>query len=116
MTPRTATADAMDGFIPRGTQVTRKADLIGLLARWLQQSAAPTIGDVGSFGGTPWIHLDLGAHQITLNVDTKRAAVEKVVRAHQSASGPWPVIANRRGRINKVLPFTTSDPLPGWYA
>jgi hypothetical protein len=51
-----------------------------------------------------------------LNADTKRAAVEEVVRANGSVPGPWPVVANRRDRINKVLPFPSSDPLPGWYA
>lgn len=116
MAPSTAAVTAADGFIPRGTRVSGKAQLMDLLRRWLQESSAPTIGDVGSFGGKPLIHVDLGAHQVALNADTKRVAVEEVVRSSGPIPGPWPVVANRRGHINKVLPFPTNSPLPGWYA
>lgn len=29
---------------------------------------------------------------------------------------PWEVIANQRGRFNKVVPGLGTDPIPGWYA
>jgi hypothetical protein len=52
-----------------------------------------------------------------LNADTKRMAVETFVRVNRpDPDQPWRVIANRRGSVNKVLPYPGSDPLPGWYA
>ncbi|MEI8080722.1 MAG: hypothetical protein WCI74_02630 [Actinomycetes bacterium] len=70
-----------------------------------------TIGDVGSFGGSPWLRVELGNVIVVLNADTKRSAVQAYLN-HCSAAGPqspWLVIENRRGRINKVL----FDPVPG---
>jgi len=54
---------------------------------------------------------------VVLNADTKRAAVERFVHASASEpDGSWRVVANRRGRINKVLPDPKGSPLPGWYS
>jgi hypothetical protein len=114
---RSADSDQPGAYLPPGTRVSGKRELLELLATWLLQSPAPTIGDVGSFGGRPWLHIDVGPHAIALNADTKRTAVETFVQVnHPDPDQPWRVIANRRGRVNKVLPYPGSDPLPGWYA
>lgn len=123
--PPTATPseDAMrldltvDGHLPQGLRVPGKAALIEVLQAWLGDSHAATIGDIGSFGGKPWIWIDLDGWTVALNADTKRAAVEAVVRDHRyDPNRPWRVVANRRGRINKVTPSPDGQPLPGWYA
>lgn len=123
--PPTATPseDAMrldltvDGHLPQGLRVPAKAALIEVLQAWLGDSHAATIGDIGSFGGKPWIWIDLDGWTVALNADTKRAAVEAVVRDHRyDPNRPWRVVANRRGRINKVTPSPDGQPLPGWYA
>jgi hypothetical protein len=55
--------------------------------------------------------------EVVLNADTKRTAVETFVRDSRSGpERPWRVVANRRGRINTVLPGPDPEPLPGWYA
>lgn len=107
----------VDGHLPQGLRVPGKAALIEVLQAWLGDSHAATIGDIGSFGGKPWIWIDLDGWTVALNADTKRAAVEAVVRDHRyDPNRPWRVVANRRGRINKVTPSPDGQPLPGWYA
>ena len=116
---RSASASDLDhgGHIPRGLHVAGKAALGEVLQRWLDRSAAPTLGDVGTFGGRAWLLIDLGAHRVALNADTKRAAVETFLRdGATNPQRPWRVVANARGRINKVLPNPDAAPLPGWYA
>lgn len=106
-----------DGHLPRGLRVAGKAALVEVLCRWLAESRAQTIGDVGTFGGRPWLFVELGAHQVALNADTKRTAVEAFVNENGPDPGrAWRVVSNRRGRINKVIPRPEPDPLPGWYA
>ncbi len=87
------------GFLLKGTTVRGRAALATLLAGWLGASTATTIGDVGTFGGGPCVHIQLGDVHAVLNADTKRAAVELYVGTAQreGADRPWPVIANRRG-------------------
>lgn len=80
---RDADEYAAAGYLPLGTRVSNKRELAELLATWLRRSQMPTIGDVGSFGGRPWLHIDLGTHDIALNADTKRAAVEEFVRTRR---------------------------------
>lgn len=106
-----------NGHLPRGLSVAGKAALVEVLRRWLAESRAQTIGDVGTFGGRPWLLVDLGAHEVALNADTKRTAVEAFVNeSGPEPDRPWRVVSNRRGRINKVIPRPEADPLPGWYA
>ena len=115
-TPAPMTRD-QDGHVRRGSHVTGKTELAAVLQHWLAESSAPTLGDIGTFGGRAWLLIDLGTHRVALNADTKRAAVEAFL--HDSTGDlerPWRVVANARGRINKVLPNPKADPLPGWYA
>jgi hypothetical protein len=105
------------GHLPRGMRIAGKPNLVTTLADWLARSSAPTIGDVGAFGGRAWLYVDVDGHEVALNADTKRAAVETFV--HDGALEParaWSVVVNTRGRANKVLPNPAGDLLPGWYA
>lgn len=103
------------GHLSQGRCVAGKAELVNLLRRWLAESQEPTVGNVGTFGGRPWLLIDVGGHRVALNADTKRLAVEAFVRdSSPDPNRPWRVVANRRGRVNKVLPGR--QPLPGWYA
>lgn len=106
-----------DGHLPQGLQVAGKAELVALLRQWLDESSASTLGKVGTFGGQAWLSVDVGGRAVVLNADTKRSAVVVFVREHDDDSErPWRVVANNRGRINKVLPWPSAEPLPGWYA
>ena len=94
-----------DDPLPRGLRVRGKSELVEVLREWLVRSRAQTLGEVGSFGGRPWLLIDLDGEEIALNADTKRSAVEAVVRGCAAEpDSPWRIVANRRGRFNKVLP------------
>lgn len=90
----TGLLEADSGYLPRGLRVTGKAELVAVLASWLERSGAATIGDVGSFGRTAWVRVDLRGTEVVLNADTKRAAVESFGRA--SAVQPDRTAASRR--------------------
>jgi hypothetical protein len=107
----------VEGHLPAGLLIKGKAELVTVLRRWLSRSGASTLGEVGRFGGRPWLLVDVGNQGVVINADTKRSAVETFVRESQRRPGrPWRVVANRNGRINKVIPRPLPDPLPGWYA
>ncbi|HXF50611.1 MAG TPA: hypothetical protein VNM43_02880 [Dehalococcoidia bacterium] len=109
-------ADAK-GYLPRGLRVAGKAALVDVLRRWLAESQAETIGHVGTYGGRPWLLVDMDSHEVALNADTKRAAVEAFVKeSGLDPEWPWRVVRTRQGRITKVIPRPEPDPLPGWYA
>ena len=115
--PAVAVKLTPDGHLPRGLRVAGKRELVVVLRNWLRESQAVTVGDVGSFGGRPWLLIDIGGHEVALNADTKRAAVEAFVRGSwPDPERPWRVIANRRGQVNKVLTGPDPEPVPGWYA
>jgi hypothetical protein len=106
-----------DGYLPRGLRITGKHELVTVLRTWLDQSAAPTIGDIGTFGRAAWLRIDLNGIEVVLNADTKRTAVQVFIRAAAAdPDRPWLVTATRTGRAVKVLPGPHDEPAPGWYA
>jgi hypothetical protein len=106
-----------DGYLRADLAIEGKTELARVLSRWLRESTAMTVGNVGRFGGRPWLRITVGAHEVVVNADTKRAAVEQFVRdSNNDPERDWQVNENRRGRINKVTPNADGPPLPGWYA
>jgi hypothetical protein len=106
-----------DGFLPKGATLEGKAALVKTLRTWLAHDPAPTIGDVGSFGGKPWIHFETEGCRVGLNADTKRQAVQELVDyVHiHGTDQPWHVIANAKGKVNKVV-YRTDAELNGLFA
>lgn len=107
-----------EGHLPPITKVSNRTELAALLSHWYNETSAVTIGDVGLFGGRPCISIDLGDHQAVLNVDTKRSAVAAYLQHVRSngAEAPWRVVANTRGRVNKLLFDADPAAAAGWYA
>jgi hypothetical protein len=101
-------------YLPRGTTVTSKSELADLLSNWLATSTAATIGEVGTYGGSALVTVELGDATVLLNADTKRASVEKFL-AHRNVEGDWTVISNRKGRWTLVTFNQDGTPVPGWY-
>lgn len=100
----------------RGLTTSGKEELLAELRRWVEQSDAMTIGDVGSYGGKAWVHATIGGHKIVVNSDTSRAAVERALAANPAGDVKvWLVAENQRGRVNKVHPWPEDQPLSGWY-
>jgi len=95
----------------RGTHFRSRNDLVDALSRWLEDTDDDTIGDL-KFGRAPWLSFDTPAGIADLNADTRRPAVERMIR---HADAPWHVIENRRGKVNKIV-FDTADSHEGWYA
>ena len=109
-----------NGYVPIGTVVRSASELERLLAHWLAESNRPTVGNVGSFGGSPVITVRLGADEFVLNRDTKRAAIHTFLAGARQAGGadhlPWRVTTNARGAVNRVTYRPDDAPTPGWYA
>lgn len=106
---------ADDVILPVGAHVGGIDELVTLLERWLAGTDRPTIGDVGRFGGRPWVHATLGGHEVVLNADTKRAAVAQFVAQVRAGTAAPRVVANVRGQVNKVVFQPDGEPTPGWY-
>ena len=107
----------MSTSIPRGARVASKTELANMLDEWYRKSRATTIGDSSAYGRAPWIHIDLPDGHVVLNADTGRGAVRSYLDdvRQRGAEVPWRVVANARGRINKVLYTASVRRLPGWY-
>ena len=104
-------------IIPKGTHFTSKRELVDYLRKWLSRSDSATIGDVSRFPGQRWISMETSFGLMDINADTKREAVERLVQVVETRGldAKWNVIANNRGKINKVV-FDLGDESWGWYA
>lgn len=98
--------ELVSGFVPVGTEVDGAQELEEVLSHWLAASNTPTVGDVGSYGGSPVIRVRMGGDEFVLNRDTKRSAVRVFLVAAGRAGGAehlrWHVTVNNRGVINRV--------------
>lgn len=114
--PPAMPGDAADGGpMPQGLHFTGKGELVAYLSVWLRRSTHPTIGDIGTYGGSAWCTVDSEAGRVNVNRDTTREAVEALVAAAEvPRSYEWLVVANRNGRVNRVL--FSEDRTQGWYA
>lgn len=103
--------------IEQGHVCEDQADFIELLRWRLEASQEETVGDVGSFGGKPWILVETGSVRCHLNADTKRAGVRRFLELHQQ-HGPqmrWQVIANAKGKVNRVALGPHAEKVKGFY-
>jgi hypothetical protein len=106
-----------DGYLPSGLVLDAGHELFQALSAWLAGSERGTIGDVADYGGRPHVRIRLHGLDAVLNADTTRSAVRDYLGL-VDRRGPdlaWRVVANKRGRINKVLPVSAGETLPGWY-
>jgi len=98
----------------RGTHFRSRTELVDALRRWYDDTDEDTIGDL-KFGRAPWLSFDTSAGIADLNADTRRAAIERMLRHPSKADAPWQVIENNRGKVNKIV-FDPNDTHEGWYA
>ena len=63
-----------------------------------------------------WLFADVGNHRIRINADTRRDAVARFVRLNMPALRLWPVVANNRGTVNKVLQSPDRERVKYWNA
>ena len=109
-----------NGFVPAVTTLDSLEQFEELLGFWFDGSDQSTVGEIGSRGGSPVLHVRLGTDEFALNRDTKRRAVGEFLNAIGHAGGadrlPWHVTTNRMGRVNRVSYRPDDDETPGWYA
>lgn len=105
-------SDSESEWMPQGLRLEGEEQLLTALERWLASSRAETVGDVGAFGGKAWISCQLAGLEVVLNADTRRSAVRELL-SRDRAGATWRVVANRRGRINRIQ--VGEEPLPGLY-
>jgi hypothetical protein len=98
----------------RGTHFRTRSELIEALRRWHNDTDEDTIGDL-KFGRAPWLSFDTPAGTADLNADTRRTAIDRMLRHPSKAGASWQVIENNRGKVNKIV-FDTNDTHEGWYA
>jgi hypothetical protein len=101
-------------YIPAGTTVPVE-ELVPMLSGWADRSGASTIGDVDSFGGRALVTVTTPT-PFVLNADTKRAAVVEFLATAGVGALNLRVVANRRGKVNRVVFRPDGRPTPGWYA
>ncbi|SIQ12047.1 hypothetical protein SAMN05518682_1361 [Cellulosimicrobium aquatile] len=77
-------------------------------------SGAPTLADVGMFGGRAVVWATVRGVPVFLNADSSRAALQQLVDASARGPLPWTVIASQSGQLNKVT-FRSGERVPGFY-
>jgi hypothetical protein len=103
--------------IPMGRECETKAEFTELLRWWLENTTEDTIGDGGAFRGKAWIWVRAGGERCHLNADSTRKGMTRYLElARELGPGfPWHVIANNRGRVNKVVIEPDKTPTPGLF-
>ncbi|MFB8229894.1 hypothetical protein [Cellulosimicrobium sp. NPDC055967] len=77
-------------------------------------TGAPTLADVGTFGGRAVVWATVRGVPVYLNADSSRAALQQLVDAAAGGPLPWTVIASQSGQLNKVT-FRSGARVPGFY-
>ena len=94
--------DCKKGAHPRGFTRPERAVL---LDEWLEhEDREATIGKPSSFGGKPLVWVELGGDRYHLNGDSRDEGVREYLNLtrEQGTDMPWQVIANTKGKVNKV--------------
>lgn len=105
------------GAIPRGHDCQSKSDFTELLRWWFETTDEATIGDVGTFGGKPWLWVQTGSQRCHLNADTRRDGVRKYLKmvAREHGKLTWHAVANNRRAVNKVVFGADMQPVKYFY-
>lgn len=104
-------------YIPRNSwdnPIKSKKELCFVLKLWLFESRNCNVNEIGDLNlytsNTAIIHVIIDGVKYYMNRDTKRDSVERAVSI---IDGEWRVVANNRGRLNKVI--LGNEPIKGLY-
>jgi len=101
-------------LVEKGSGLGSIAELVDELSHWLDHSENDRLGGYVAYGGTPWLFVDTRLGRMRLNADTRRDSITSFVSAaRRLGSLRMRVIANRRGRVNKVVFDQCQE--DGWY-
>ena len=101
----------------RKDEAVSRDEFYALLDRWLRLTSEQTIGDTGTVQGrTPWVWVLAGGCVCRLHADTKREGVALLLDLWRSEPGlEWRVVANQRGRFNKLAFGEQGMVIPGLF-
>jgi len=87
------------------------------LLNWYQSTNEKTVGDVGNFGQQVFLWVEDNGSKFRLNADTKREGVEVYLNILKENNSPlnWSVVANLKGKMNKVAFGENKIKIRGFY-
>ncbi|GIG30220.1 hypothetical protein [Cellulomonas marina] len=100
---------------PATEQPLTGSELVAHLHHWVTSSNSPTLADVGTFGGAAALHAVIGGVPVHVNADTSRSAVKALLAESAAGTLVWRVVANTKGKVNKVTFQGDGASTPGWY-
>lgn len=114
--PPAVGADASLGYTQGDPTIRGKSALLAWLSTWLQESDDLRLGAAdGRPGVRPALIVEVAGRRFVVNSDTKRDAVRRFVdlAGDDPDAVDWHIVANAKGRINRVLPG--GEVIPGLY-
>ena len=95
--------------------ISTKKELFDILETWVKANAGKglniEIGDKGT-SNTPWLFIKVEGKVYYMNRDTKHYGVQEFC---SNKSNDWVVIANNRGKLNKVTNSKDKKAIEGLY-
>ncbi len=103
-----------DTWFAQGTTFDTREAAVEALRKWAELTTEDTVGGA-EFGQTAWIFFDSSHGRVRINSDTRRDAVERMLRAEDNGA-EWRVEENTDGVVNKVVFDVDRATQQGWYA
>ena len=101
----------------KDTNILERQDFDSWLFNWYKNTNEETIGDVGNFGQQAFLWVEDNDSKFRLNADTKREGVEEYLDLLKENNNllTWSVVANLKGKINKVAFGENKIKIRGFY-
>lgn len=101
----------------KNSNILERQDFDLWLLNWYENTNEKTIGDIGNFGQQVFLWVEGNGFKFRLNADTKREGVEVYLNLlkENNNSLNWSIVANLKGKINKVAFGENKIKIPGFY-
>ena len=90
-------------------------EFVALLRGWLESTDDKTVGDGQGYKGRPWVWVTIGGVRCHLNADSSRPGVDAFLRSVARDGQRFSVIANRSGKVNRVVVGPGKQPIKKFY-
>lgn len=101
----------------KNSNILERQDFDLWLLNWYKNTNEKTIGDIGNFGQQAFLWVKGNGSKFRLNADTKREGVEvylNLLEEHNNSLN-WSIVANLKGKINKVAFGENKIKIRGFY-
>ena len=101
----------------KNSNILERQDFDLWLLNWYKNTNEKTIGDIGNFGQQAFLWVKSNGSKFRLNADTKREGVETYLNLlkENDNSLNWSIVANMKGKINKVAFGENKIKIRGFY-